>query len=168
MKNSNKLTHTFLSFFFKYRITKWCLPLVLFIPLIFSAKISKASHMMGADITCRLEKTKTSCTTTFVLDTLESQNSLSEQIISQWMNKNDAPICLTNNKGKRVAFTLVISYQNGSASMFSSTGGVISRKMMKKILTLKRGNTILIEQLYGMNPYDQNRKRYPSVCFKLE
>jgi hypothetical protein len=67
---------------------------------------------------------------------------LSEQIINQWKNKNDAPICLINNKEKRVAFKLVISPQNGSASMFSSTGGIISRRMMNNILTLKRGDFI--------------------------
>ena len=113
-------------------------------------------------------KTSSSCKTTFILDTLGSQNGLSEQIINQWKNKNDAPICLTNNKGKLVAFTLVISPQNGSASMFSSTGGIISRRMMNKILTLKRGDFVLIERLNGMDPYDQTRKRYPSVNFKLK
>lgn len=108
------------------------------------------------------------CTTTFILDTIGSQNGLSEQIINQWKSKNDAPICLINNKGKRVAFKLVISPQNGSASMFSSTGGIISRRMMNKILTLKRGDFILIERLNGMDPYDQTRRRYPSVNFKLK
>ncbi|NBV56380.1 MAG: hypothetical protein EBR72_01025 [Bacteroidetes bacterium] len=108
------------------------------------------------------------CKTTFTLDKLGSQNGLSEQIINQWKSKNDAPICLTNNKGKRVAFTLVISPQNGSTSMFSSTGGIISRRMMNKILTLRRGDFILIERLDGMDPYDQTRKRYPSVNFKLK
>ena len=108
------------------------------------------------------------CKTTFILDTIGSQNGLSEQIINQWKRKNDAPICLINNTGKRVAFTLVISPQNGSASMFSSTEGIISRRMMNKILTLKRGDFILIERLNGMDPYDQTRRRYPSVNFKLE
>jgi len=108
------------------------------------------------------------CKTTFTLDTIRSQNGLSEQIIDQWKNKNDAPICVTNNKGKRVAFTLVISSQNGSTSMHSSTGGIISEEMMNKILTLKKGDFILIERLDEMDPYDQTRKRYPSVNFKLE
>ena len=108
------------------------------------------------------------CKTTFTLDTLGGQNGMSEQIINQWKNKNDTPICLTNNKGKRVAFTLVISPQNGSASMFSSTGGIISRRMMNKILKLKRGDFVLIERLNGMDPYDQTGKRYASVNFKLE
>ncbi len=103
------------------------------------------------------------CKTTFTLDSLGSQNGLSEQIINQWKSKNDAPICLTNN-----LFTLVISPQNGSTSMFSSTGGIITRRMMNKILTLRRGDFILIERLDGMDPYDQTRKRYPSVNFKLK
>ena len=39
---------------------------------------------------------------------------------------------------------------------------------MNKILTLKKGDFILIERLDEMDPYDQTRKRYPSVNFKLE
>ena len=34
--------------------------------------------------------------------------------------------------------------------------------------TLRKGDTILIEQLDGMDPYDQGRKRYPAVNFKLK
>ena len=52
------------------------------------------------------------CKTTFTLDTIRCQNGLSEQIIDQWKNKNDAPICVTNNKGKRVQGNWVFGIYN--------------------------------------------------------
>jgi hypothetical protein len=109
-----------------------------------------------------------SCKTTFTLDTLGSQNGLPEQIQSQWNDKNDAPICLIDNMGNRVSFVLVLAPQNGSTSMYSSTGGWLSKRMMREILSLKKGDAILIERLDGTDPYDQTRKRYPAVNFKLE
>lgn len=108
------------------------------------------------------------CKTTFTLDTLGSQNGLPEQIQSQWNDKNDAPICLIDNMGNRVSFVLVLAPQNGSTSMYSSTGGWLSKRMMREILSLKKGDAILIERLDGTDPYDQTRKRYPAVNFKLE
>ena len=116
----------------------------------------------------KLGNLKISCRNTFILDTLGSQNGIPGQIQSQWNDKNDAPICLIDNMRNHVSFILVLAPQNGSASMYSSTGGRLSKRMMQGILSLKKGDTILIERLEGTDPYDQGRKRYPSVNFKLK
>jgi hypothetical protein len=116
----------------------------------------------------KLGNLKISCRNTFILDTLGSQNGIPGQIQSQWNDKNDAPICLIDNMRNHVSFILVLAPQNGSASMYSSTGGRLSKRMMQGILSLRKGDTILIEQLDGMDPYDQGRKRYPAVNFKLK
>ncbi|MCH1472896.1 MAG: hypothetical protein L7V85_03185 [Bacteroidia bacterium] len=127
--------------------------------MIFNAQKSHATHMMGADITYRC------------IDTLKFEITLKWYRDCRGISLTSAGglnIRCTSGGSRTATLTLVISPQNGSASMFSSTGGIISRRMMNKILTLKIGDFILIERLDGMDPYDQTRKRYPSVNFKLK
>jgi hypothetical protein len=46
-------THSRLSFFSKSSKLKWIVAFMLFLPIVFSAQKSHATHMMGADITYR-------------------------------------------------------------------------------------------------------------------
>jgi hypothetical protein len=46
-------SHFRLFSFFKSTVAKWCISFLLFLPLIFNAQKSHATHMMGADITYR-------------------------------------------------------------------------------------------------------------------
>ena len=43
-------SHFRLFSFFKSTVAKWCISFLLFLPLIFNAQKSHATHMMGADI----------------------------------------------------------------------------------------------------------------------
>ena len=53
MEASITKSHFRLFSFFKSTIAKWCISFLLFLPLIFNAQKSHATHMMGADITYR-------------------------------------------------------------------------------------------------------------------
>lgn len=138
--------------------------------VLFISNPIKATHMMGSDITYRcVSPLRFEITLKWYRDCRGIELGNAGALTIRCSSSGDIKTTtLVLQSIREITPVCAISSQNGSTSMHSSTGGIISEEMMNKILTLKKGDFILIERLDEMDPYDQTRKRYPSVNFKLE